>query len=86
MNRDELKAQLVEDVFNNEGNGACQILRQFHACGGEQRVAYDVLDEMLDPAKEVSEDLEDLVLDIMDIVVGYCHADRRIWEGYLEVE
>jgi hypothetical protein len=50
--------------------------------GLAQRVVYSVLEELR--ARLTSEDEQDLVADVMDLVWGFCSPHARIWSTVLK--
>lgn len=54
------------------------ILRKQRDAGLAQQSAYDALEEL---RAEADEQTEDRVLEIMDIVSGFCAPHLRIWNG-----
>ena len=76
MKSHELKANLI-NAMRGIGNGlAYDCLSNFHKYGGEQFHAYELLKELR--AMNVYD--EDTILELMDVVSGWCSGERRIWE------
>lgn len=48
--------------------------------GGTQQEAYVTLEKVRD---ECEESQEDLILELMDFVSGFCSKDQRIWDDML---
>ncbi len=53
-----------------------QVLHDFKEGGGEQTEAYSTLENL---RGEVSSEKENLLLEAMDFVSGFCSTDDRIW-------
>lgn len=54
------------------------LLREFKEAGGTRDEAFHILEELR--AHAVDEQQEDLILELMDVVCGWCHKDLRIWD------
>ncbi|MGS0688322.1 hypothetical protein ACVBEQ_24715 [Nakamurella sp. GG22] len=52
------------------------VLRDFQAIGGTRDDAYQALESIRERADEA---VEDVILEAMDFVVGFCAPDARIW-------
>ncbi len=58
-----------------------EIVYQYKQHGGPQEKAYGTLEKI---RQEYSaEPCEDLILDLMDFVTGFCSKDQRIWDEIL---
>jgi len=58
-----------------------EIVHQYKQHGGTQKNAYSTLEKI---RQEYSEDpCEDLLLDLMDFVAGFCSAEQKIWDETL---
>jgi len=53
-----------------------QALHDFKEGGGEQAEAYSTLEKL---RSELGPEQEDLLLEVMDVVSGFCNAKDRIW-------
>jgi hypothetical protein len=58
-------------------NEVIAVIETYKASGGLQSVAIEVLDALR--AKAPDETKEDLILDLMDIVSGFCRKEVKIW-------
>jgi hypothetical protein len=69
----------VSDALSKGGSldEIAAILRRHRDLGLTQQAAYDVLQELRDHADEQA---EDALLEVMDIVSGYCQPRYRVWE------
>ena len=72
----------IGDILSNERFDAgdferCfEVLQSFRNEGGTQDEALESLQSLRDSTNEV---LDDRVLELMDVVVGWCHPKKRIW-------
>jgi hypothetical protein len=58
-----------------------EIVHRYKQHGGTQKNAYSALEKI---RQEYREDPgEDLLLDLMDFVAGFCSTDQRIWDEIL---
>ncbi len=61
--------------------GAFQnVLVAFKSRGGSKEEAYEVLKDVR-VLHQWNEETEDLILEVMDIVSGFCSPSLRIWEN-----
>ena len=58
-----------------------EIVQRYKQCGGTQKTAYDALEKIRQDYSD--EPCEDLILDLMDFVAGFCSKDQRIWDEVL---
>ncbi len=79
MKLSELKHRLTQSLLVIDKERAYDSLRAFHELGGEQFDAYELLKDL---RKTCTFD-EDLILELMDIVSGWCGTGCRIWENRL---
>lgn len=64
---------------------ARKILVDFKILGGKQDIAYNTLEDIrLEFIKNNEEEKENFLLDLMDIVVGWCHPNVKIWDDDLK--
>ena len=76
----QLRDALVESLnADSTGGKAHKTLERFAESGGSMNVALATLQSM---REDMGEDREDLVLEIMDCVVGWCHPDLWIWRRH----
>jgi hypothetical protein len=61
----------------------CTLIIGFHKQGYSQEQIYRVLEEARSHAQ--TEDQEDFLLEIMDVVYGFCSPDQRIWPESLKL-
>ena len=58
-----------------------EIVHRYKQRGGTQKNAYSALEKI---RQEYSEDPgEELLIDLMDLVAGFCSTDQRIWDEVL---
>jgi hypothetical protein len=57
------------------------IVQRYKQRGGTQKTAYGTLEKIRQGYREAP--CEDLVLDLMDFVAGFCSKDQRIWDEVL---
>jgi len=57
------------------------LLYQYKQIGGLQKEAYAILEKIRD--NDIKESMEDRVLELMDVVSGFCSQDKRIWDEVL---
>ncbi|WP_460582154.1 hypothetical protein [Hymenobacter arcticus] len=69
-----LKQQLVAASSPAD---SVRMLQQFKASGGNQLAALRILEQLRSTA--VSEQEEDKILELMDLVIGFCQPHRSIW-------
>jgi hypothetical protein len=58
-----------------------EIVCRYKHSGGTQQAAYATLEKIRQ--EQVEESYEDLVLELMDFVAGFCSKEQRIWEEVL---
>jgi hypothetical protein len=79
---EDLKAQLLAMMSQNAPfDELYDLVKAFKLSGGSQEEAYQILKEMRPLGDEA---FEDRILDLLDIVVGFCHPDFKIWDTYLK--
>jgi hypothetical protein len=87
MNENELIAKLKYTILHEDGD-PYRILKEYKNSGGSQVTAYKILqeirEEIIREGKE--EKYEDLTLEIMDIVWGWCNTSNQIWDTVLKDE
>ena len=72
----EFKLKLVQkDASFNE---LYEVLVQMKNNNVEKQVAYDVLNQV--GQLSLTNEQEEMLLDLMDIVVGYCSPGLRLWD------
>lgn len=78
-----LKNKLLEAVQKKElFENIVNVLIDFKYLGGKQNIAYETLKKIRSFFIEKGEeDFEDTVLEVMDIVSGYCFPSHKIWEN-----
>ena len=79
MNLQELKNALTEALGRPATKSAYDYLSEFEQHGGKQLDAYELLQEL----RTSSTYDEDLILDLMDVVSGWCRSNRCIWKHSL---
>jgi hypothetical protein len=58
-----------------------EIVQPYKQCGGTPKKAYGTLEKI---RQEYSDEPgEELILDLMDFVAGFCSIDQRIWDEIL---
>lgn len=57
------------------------IVQRYKQRGGTQKNAYGTLEKIRQGYREAP--CEDLVLDLMDFVAGFCSKDQKIWDEVL---
>lgn len=57
--------------------GGVKLLAEFKDAGGTRSDAYQLLASLMGESNVN----EDLVMDLLDIVTGWCYPSKRIWEG-----
>ena len=76
----QLKEALVKSLeADTTGGEAHMTLERFAESGGSMNVALATLQSI---REDMDEEQEDLVLEIMDCVVGWCHPDLWIWRRH----
>ena len=75
---DVLRARLAKCEGYPEGHA---LLRKFKDAGGGQQTAYRVLEALREHADD---ETEDVILELMDAVIGWCSPQQTIWDAYLE--
>lgn len=74
-----LKADLVIGLSNNSSLAEMfERIRLFKGNGGQQTEAVRILESVRNEI--TSEQSEDIVLELMDFVTGYCSPSARIWD------
>jgi hypothetical protein len=73
----KLKQQLRTCLPTNDIQKLLPLIRQFKEQGGSRDDAYRVLQELR--AEQSLRDHEDLILELMDVVSGFCPEHLRIW-------
>lgn len=82
MTEAELTDALRASLSNGEGYPECHaLLRKFKEAGGRQRTAYGVLEALREHADE---EIEDIVLELMEAVIGWCSPHQKVWDDHLE--
>jgi len=82
---DEQLFQRIKETIENNENKYRKILIEYKNNGGKQKSAYFTLSKLYELYDKKNMETEyNLVLDILDFVVGYCHKEHDIWEEYLE--
>ncbi|HMA92605.1 MAG TPA: hypothetical protein VKP30_07960 [Polyangiaceae bacterium] len=71
--RNSIAEALMRDASVSE---LATILRKHRDEGLSQQTAYELLEAL---RKSVDEQREERLLEVMDIVSGFCKADDRIW-------
>ena len=75
------KSQIVSAIKENQPlEDLHSILLSFKQEGGTQNEAYSQLQDL---RPQFSSDLEDKLLEVMDLVVGYCSPHMKVWSQYL---
>ncbi|MDR0266559.1 hypothetical protein [Paenibacillus sp.] len=82
MNKEYNNKKLKTDIHNGLINhfeffDLHKILKEYRDAGGEQNDAYAVLVSLRGDLKDGSS--EDIVLELLDVVVGFCSPHIRIW-------
>jgi hypothetical protein len=72
-----LEKSLATAVTERNSEQAWAALKEFAQLGGTQDEATKVLSVLRDHAS--TEEEEDWILDIMDVVWGWCNPQSRIW-------
>jgi len=75
MNELELQDALFE-AASVDLEHLLDVLKDFQAVGGSRDDAYRALESIRERADE---EVEDVILEGMDIVVGFCAPSARIW-------
>jgi hypothetical protein len=79
---DEIREALTRKPSGTE---LVDITCRHRDAGLSQQAAYDVLKALVGPIEEqLGEEAYDRVLDHMDIVVGFCRPELRIWKEQLK--
>ncbi len=76
MKLDELKNGLKGAIQCCNSKSAYDRLSEFQKSGGEQFDAYESLKEL----RSTSQLSEELILELLDVVSGWCGSNRRIWQ------
>jgi hypothetical protein len=75
----EISHSLSHALLAMDKQLAYDCLLEFHEQGGEQFDAYELLKEL----RKANNYDEDFILELMDVVSGWCGTGRRIWENTL---
>jgi hypothetical protein len=75
-----LFAELLKHLEVRDCRSCLERLTQFKREGGSQKDAYSVLERLRSHAGVNEDD----VLDLMDLVSGWCNPSLRIWKEELE--
>ncbi|MBG9456433.1 hypothetical protein ABE61_21045 [Lysinibacillus sphaericus] len=83
MNKDYNNAKLKTDIRNGLINhfeffDLHKILTEYKGAGGKQNDAYAVLESLREDLKD--DNSEDILLELLDVVVGFCSPHIRIWD------
>jgi hypothetical protein len=73
----------IKDALNKQASlqSLREIVCQYKHSGGAQQEAYGILEKIRHECTE--EFHEDLILEIMDFVSGFCSKEQRIWDEVL---
>ena len=78
-----MKTEITEGIKNHkEFSELRELIVRFKDQGGKQREALQILEEIRQEFKD-DEEKEDLVLELLDYVAGWCQPQYRIWEDQL---
>ena len=86
MNLQELNTQLVAIIESDLSYGVqvdecLKILQRFKEAKGTQLEAIVLLDSLRDKARKANDEpQEDMIMEVMDFVAGFCNSYQRIWE------
>jgi len=83
VNKEYNNAKLKTDIHNGVINhfeffDLHKILKEYKDAGGMQNDAYVVLESLREDLKDGSS--EDLLLEVLDVVIGFCSPNIRIWD------
>ena len=74
----QLQSDLKETLrLKDPFDGVLRILQRFRDNGGQKEEASFVLEEL---RHEVEEDQEDVLLEALDRISGWCRPELRIWD------
>jgi hypothetical protein len=78
VTNEEFRGQIARALQEHAKLGELQqILRDFAASGGERTIAERIVEELRGSAEDGRQ--EDLLLELLDIVTGWCDPTKRIW-------
>ncbi|MGE7953522.1 hypothetical protein [Lysinibacillus xylanilyticus] len=76
----KLKTDIHDGLINHcEFFDLLKILKEYKDAGGKQNDAYAVLESLREAIKDDS--YEDRILELLDVVVGFCSLHVRIWDN-----
>ncbi|MGA3674595.1 hypothetical protein [Lysinibacillus agricola] len=76
----KLKTEIHNGLLNHcEFFDLLKILKEYKDAGGKQNDAYAVLESLREAIKDDS--YEDRILELLDVVVGFCSLHVRIWDN-----
>lgn len=83
MNKEYNNAKLKTDIHKGLLNhfeffDLHKILKEYKDASGKQNDAYAVLESLREDLKEDSS--EDILLELLDVVIGFCSPHIRIWD------
>lgn len=73
----DLKQQIRTNLSKDDFQLLFKLLKDYKEQGGSKDDAYRILDEL---RNEQIPSTEDQVLELLDIVVGFCPTHLRLWE------
>jgi hypothetical protein len=88
---EELFQNISKTIDNDKKHGNAikecnEVLKEYRKYGGKQKDAYYTLSNLSQFYDEKNMETEyDLLLDVLDFVVGYCSKENKIWEEYLKI-
>jgi hypothetical protein len=74
----DLKQELRINLPSDDIRPLLSLIRQFKEHGGSRDDAYRILQELRDD--QSASDYEDTILELMDVVSGFCAEHLRIWQ------
>lgn len=82
MDRNELKRLLIPHILQLDYESCLHVLTDFESSGGDQLVACDMLQVLRED--KITSHAEDFILELMDVVSGWCPSDKWIWREPLD--
>lgn len=73
----DLKHNIRTHLSDDDFQVQLKVLKDFKGQGGSKDHAYRILEEL---RAEQIPDTEDHILELLDVVVGFCPAHLRVWD------
>lgn len=84
MKTHELEQRIRNLIDQRRFNEIIEVFKEFKANKGKQSEAYSLMEKiLLFKRNEKDESSEEFILEVMDIIAGFCLPERKIWESNL---